>query len=285
MALALQSAIAPEATGGRLRSASGGIASAVPPQGRVPLVRGPGRDMDQPARFVISCTRVPQRVRQLRRISAAHLRLWGIGSCTDTAGLLISELVTNAIRYGETEDISFSLSYWRGELRVEVADGTPGRPQVKSPTEDEESGRGMLIVEALAEDWGTSADGTLTWCTIAVPEPVVPKSGFWCEWRQEDGQQLALATMPTPDRAIRWARIQMRVIASAIDASVVGYVWDWLSDGWREPAEALKNGEELTLSLSAGRYRFIWHARPVRFVPVVGGTPLPHLGEEEQEWD
>ncbi|MFF3847149.1 ATP-binding protein [Streptomyces sp. NPDC002328] len=241
--------------------------------------------MDQPARFVISCSRAPERVRQLRRISAAHLRLWGIGCCLDTAGLLISELVTNAVRHGEADDIGFSLSYWRGEVRVEVADGTPGRPRVKRPTADEESGRGMLIVEALAEDWGTSEDGTLTWCTIAVPEPVVPQPGFWCEWRQVDGKQLAIASMPTPDRAIRWARIQMRVIASAINASLVGHVWDWLSDGWQKPAEALKNGEEFTLPLAAGPYEFVWHARPVRFVPVVGGSPLPHLAEEEPEWE
>ncbi|WP_371242608.1 hypothetical protein [Streptomyces pimonensis] len=50
-------------------------------------------------------------------------------------------------------------------------------------------------------------------------------------------------------------------------------------------AEALKNGEEFTLPLSAGPYKFVWHARPVRFVPVVGGSPLPHLAEEEPEWD
>ncbi|MFE7274484.1 ATP-binding protein [Streptomyces sp. NPDC057623] len=241
--------------------------------------------MDQPARFVISCNRAPQQVRQLRRISADHLRLWGVGSCVDTAKLLISELVTNAVRYGETEDVTFSVSYWRGEVRIEVADGTPGRPQVKRPTTDEESGRGMLIVEALAENWGTSKDGTTTWCTIAVPEPLVPKSGFWCEWRTENGKQLALAAMPTPDRAIRWARIQMRVIASAINAPLASDLWDWLSDGWREPAEALKNGEEFTFPLSADPYKFIWHARPVLFVPVIGGSPLPHLSEKEREWD
>jgi hypothetical protein len=188
-------------------------------------------------------------------------------------------------RYGETEDVSFSLSYWHDEVRIEVADGTPGRPQVKRPTADEESGRGMLIVEALAEDWGTSEDGALTWCTIAVPEPVLPKSGFWCEWHQEDGKQLALTAMPTPDHAIRWARVQMRVTASAIDASLAGHIWDWLSDGWHEPAEALKNGEEFTLPLSAGPYKFLWHARPVRFVPVVGGSPLPHLAEDGPESD
>lgn len=118
-----------------------------------------------------------------------------------------------------------------------------------------------------------SEDGTVTWRTIAVPEPVVPKSGFRCEWRQEDGKQLALASMPTPDRARRWAHIQMRVIASAINASPVGHVWHWLSDRWREPAEALKDGEEFTLPLSAGPNKFVWHARPMRFVPVVGGSP------------
>ncbi|MDQ1018334.1 hypothetical protein QFZ43_004883 [Streptomyces afghaniensis] len=51
------------------------------------------------------------------------------------------------------------------------------------------------------------------------------------------------------------------------------------------PAVALKNGEEFTLPLWAGPYKFVWHARPVRFVPVVGGSPLPHLGEEEPDWD
>ncbi|MFI1359537.1 ATP-binding protein [Streptomyces sp. NPDC020898] len=240
--------------------------------------------MERPLRFVVSCTRTPQRVRQLRRIGAAHLRLWGLNCCVDTANLLISELVTNAVRYG-TENISISVSYWKGEVRIEVSDGSPDRPEVKRPEVDEESGRGMLIVEALSEDWGTSPDGTRTWCTIAVPEPVVPESGFWCEWREADGTRLGVAAMPTPDRAIRWARIQMRVIASAIEASLVGYVWDWLSDGWREPTEALKNGEEFTLPLTAGPYTFIWHARPVRFVPVVGGIPLPHLAEVEPEWD
>ncbi|MCD7438951.1 ATP-binding protein [Streptomyces lincolnensis] len=246
--------------------------------------------MDQPVRFVVSCDRAPQRVRQLRRITAAHLRLWSVSSCADTAKLLVSELVTNAVRYGEAEDICFSVSYWKGEVRIEVGDGAPGRPEVRKPSADEESGRGMLIVEALAEDWGTSPDGTRTWCTIAVPEPVVPVAGFWCEWRQRDGKTLAVAPMPTPDRAIRWARIQMRVIASAIEAPLVGHVWDWLSDGWREPTRALKDGEEFTLPLTAGPYAFVWHARPVRFVPLVGGSPLPHLteepeAEEEPEWD
>jgi anti-sigma regulatory factor (Ser/Thr protein kinase) len=241
--------------------------------------------MDQPVRFVVSCNRTPERVRQLRHISAVHLRLWGVSACIDTANLLISELVTNAVRYGQTENVSFSLSYWKGEVRVEVGDGTPDRPQVRRPTADEESGRGMLIVESLAESWGTSPDGTRTWCTIAVPEPVVVESGFWCEWRLADGKTLAVASMPTPDRAIRWARIQMRVIASAIEASLIGYAWDWLADGWREPNEALKNGEEFTLPLTAGPYTFIWHARPVRFVPVVGGNPLPHLTKVEPEWD
>ena len=37
----------------------------------------------------------------------------------------------------------------------------------------------MLIVEVLAKDWGTSEDGTLTWCTIAVPEPSEVETALW----------------------------------------------------------------------------------------------------------
>jgi hypothetical protein len=100
-----------------------------------------------------------------------------------------------------------------------------------------------------------------------------------------DGERLASFAAPLPTSAIRWARIQMRIIASAVGQPAIGYLWDWLSDGWREPAEALYRGEEFTLPLTAGPYAFVWHARPVRFLPVVGGTSLPHVPEGESPWE
>lgn len=46
----------------------------------------------------------------LRRISAARLRLWGLESLMDDAKLMLSKLVTNALRYGEGREIEFRLS-------------------------------------------------------------------------------------------------------------------------------------------------------------------------------
>ncbi|MDN3057471.1 ATP-binding protein [Streptomyces sp. SRF1] len=232
--------------------------------------------MDQPERFVVSCARTPQQVARLRRLGAAHLRLWGLRDCVETAKLLISELVTNAVRYGEADEIGFSLSCWRGELRIEVSDGSPGHPTVKRPNPGEECGRGMLIIDALAKNWGTSLDGTRTWCTIAAPNPIAMSPGIWCEWRSGDGTRLASNALPSPDAAIHWARVQGRVVAVAIGVPAVGYFWDLLSDAWREPAEALKRGEAFTLRMTAGPYTFVWHARPAVFLPVVEGTSSPH---------
>ncbi|MYX61184.1 ATP-binding protein [Streptomyces sp. SID8382] len=126
--------------------------------------------MDQPHHVIVSCTRLPQQVARLRHFGAARLRRWGLVDCVETAELLISELVTNAVRYGEGDEVGFSLSHEKGEVRIEVSDGAPGRPTVRRPPPGEESGRGMLIVDALAEDWGTSRDGKRTWCTLTVPK-------------------------------------------------------------------------------------------------------------------
>jgi signal transduction histidine kinase len=83
--------------------------------------------------------------------------------------LLLSEILGNAIRHTSSDHIKMSLSYAAGLIRLEVVvDGAPGRPRMRHPGPDEESGRGLLIVNALAEQWGTSQDGSTTWCTIAV---------------------------------------------------------------------------------------------------------------------
>ncbi|WP_329315781.1 ATP-binding protein [Streptomyces sp. NBC_01262] len=256
--------------------------SGVTPQQRSASLR---TSVDRPDSFIVSCTSTPERVAQLRRICAAHLRLWGIDDCIETATLLLSELVTNAVRYGDADEFTLCVSHGKGQVRIDVRDGAPARPQVRRPGPEEESGRGMLIVDALSEDWGTSQDGTRTWCTITVPAPFRASAGFWCEWRMADGERLASFASPLPTSAIRWARIQMRIIAAAVGQPAIGYLWDWLSDGWREPAEALYQGEEFTLPLTAGPYSFVWHARPVRFLPLVGGIPLPHVPREESPWE
>ncbi|MFI5620668.1 ATP-binding protein [Streptomyces sp. NPDC051567] len=70
--------------------------------------------------------------------------------------LVVSELVTNAYRYG-TEPGDFVrvvLDAGPGRVRVEVHDPSRRRPRLKAGSEERQRGRGLLIVEALAHTWG-----------------------------------------------------------------------------------------------------------------------------------
>jgi len=90
------------------------------------------------------------------------------------AQLLVSEVVTNSIRHSGSDD-PIRLRVWarsRG-LKVEVADGgygfEAGPPRVR---DDAEGGRGLMIVEALADRWGVSRDvGARVWFEL-LPRPV-----------------------------------------------------------------------------------------------------------------
>jgi anti-sigma regulatory factor (Ser/Thr protein kinase) len=88
----------------------------------------------------------------------------------ETAALLVSELVTNAVIHGRT---SATVEVHRppDSLRVTVRDDNPALPAVgESPDFDAESGRGLLIVSKLAHRWGIeSADGGKSiWFELAV---------------------------------------------------------------------------------------------------------------------
>lgn len=109
-----------------------------------------------------------QWVGRLRRISASKLRSWGLVALLDDAQLLVSELVTNALRYGEGGEIEFRLIITFQGLLLMVDDGSTHLPQLRVVGESSETGRGLFLVAALADDWGVSADGTTTWCTLSL---------------------------------------------------------------------------------------------------------------------
>lgn len=93
----------------------------------------------------------------------------------DDAALIVSELVGNALRHGRprpdgTLRVMWSLDGHR--LRVEVTDGGgPSRPELRSAaaTRMAVSGRGLAIIDALAEAWGSHSDaaGTTVWAMVA----------------------------------------------------------------------------------------------------------------------
>ncbi|MGW7004168.1 ATP-binding protein [Streptomyces sp. NPDC054933] len=110
------------------------------------------------------------RVAQMRRITRAHLHHWGLTDLTDNAALLVSELVTNAIRHGQGHPVGLRVVQSARELRIEVTDGNPTPARPRSAGITDESGRGLLLVAALAQDWGVSPDSRTTWCSLPIPE-------------------------------------------------------------------------------------------------------------------
>jgi anti-sigma regulatory factor (Ser/Thr protein kinase) len=71
----------------------------------------------------------------------------------DLAVLLTNELVTNAIIHGAGK-IGLALDRFPGHLHIEVSDMGAARPVLRAPDVESESGRGVVIVDALASAWG-----------------------------------------------------------------------------------------------------------------------------------
>lgn len=101
---------------------------------------------------------------------------WQLGlsqSRLDELQLLTSEVVTNAL--GHAGDACAVCVRWTGtRVRVEVTDHSPALPQPADVGPDEESGRGLMLVAALAAAWGAEPiqAGKLVWFEIAPDEPV-----------------------------------------------------------------------------------------------------------------
>ncbi|WP_405361559.1 ATP-binding protein [Kitasatospora sp. NBC_00085] len=102
----------------------------------------------------------------------------------DIAELLLGELFANAVRHSDAPpdrmvEIRFALITDR--LRIEVHDAGGGRPTVRPSSADDESGRGLLLVDELAERWGccprAAGVGKLAWALIA-PAPGFTERGF-----------------------------------------------------------------------------------------------------------
>jgi serine phosphatase RsbU (regulator of sigma subunit)/PAS domain-containing protein len=88
-----------------------------------------------------------------RRFAADILSAWGESGLIDNARLLLGEVITNAVQH-TVGDVEVRLSLGLRRLRVEVRDRSDRRPDRRELLVDSESGRGLHIVEVLAQDWG-----------------------------------------------------------------------------------------------------------------------------------
>ncbi|MEU7408987.1 SpoIIE family protein phosphatase [Streptomyces sp. NPDC042638] len=99
-----------------------------------------------------------------RRYADEQLAAWGLDEATFTTELMVSELVTNAIRYGRPP-IRLRLIYQGTTLTCEVYDSSDTTPHMRRARIFDEGGRGLLLVAQLADRWGTRHDriGKTVW--------------------------------------------------------------------------------------------------------------------------
>jgi anti-sigma regulatory factor (Ser/Thr protein kinase) len=97
---------------------------------------------------------------------------WGLEECAFVTELVVSELVTNAIRYGE-EPIRLRLIRDRA-LICEVTDGGNTSPHLRRARTFDEGGRGLLLVAQLTDHWGTrhTTRGKTVWAEQSLPGPL-----------------------------------------------------------------------------------------------------------------
>ncbi|UQX00003.1 SpoIIE family protein phosphatase [Streptomyces sp. RerS4] len=114
----------------------------------------------------------PARVAEVRAAATRRLADWDLDELAFAVELLLSELVTNAVRYG-TEPIQVRLIHDRTHdhaLICEVSDGSSTAPHLRRAATTDEGGRGLFLVAQLARAWGTryTPRGKVIWAECAL---------------------------------------------------------------------------------------------------------------------
>ncbi|MDV9195161.1 ATP-binding SpoIIE family protein phosphatase, partial [Streptomyces sp. Wh19] len=113
----------------------------------------------------------PAAVAAMRAAVAEQVDDWGLSELAFATELLLSELITNAIRYGSAP-VTVRLLYDR-TLTCEVADSSSTSPHLRDAAAMDEGGRGLFLVAQLAERWGTryTPQGKVIWAEMSLPRP------------------------------------------------------------------------------------------------------------------
>ncbi|MFF7311170.1 ATP-binding protein [Streptomyces sp. NPDC008137] len=149
-------------------------------------------------RFRFELAAHPGSPAQARRLTRARLTGWSVCEDTcDSAALVVSELVTNAIVHTASTHIVCELHDGDGLVRIAVRDEgcAPGQPHAAGRTRpEEEHGRGLLLVEALCEAWGSHehGPGLLVWAELprtadTPPAPSDPRNDLGWGARPKPG--------------------------------------------------------------------------------------------------
>ncbi|MEV6112352.1 ATP-binding protein [Streptomyces sp. NPDC052109] len=139
--------------------------------------------VDPVPHFSVRLSPTPRGARLARLLAEQQLRAWGLP--LERATHIVAELAANAATHGRVpgRDFQLLLHVVADTLRIEVTDTRGDRlPRLRQPPSDTESGRGLVLVEALADRWGVTVGRhprKTVWAevTFPAPEPGGPCSG------------------------------------------------------------------------------------------------------------
>ncbi|MEU1530379.1 ATP-binding protein [Streptomyces fagopyri] len=134
--------------------------------------------------FAMRFSSTPRGARLARRLAGHRLDAWGVPYDCDThhaLTLIVAELAANAVRHGRVpgRDFHLALACDATTVRIEVTDTrTEGVPVAETPTDLDNTGRGLLLVEHLADRWDwhprRNGPGKTVWAEYVLPTPSRP---------------------------------------------------------------------------------------------------------------
>ncbi|MFF9036812.1 ATP-binding protein [Streptomyces sp. NPDC014892] len=194
----------------------------------------------------LTFTADPEEVAALRRLLRLRLGLWGLRQVVDEAQLCLSELVSNVITHvGPGTPGTLAVSMSGTHLRIEVHDpDTRALPTLMAADVESECGRGMALVDAVADRWGVQLhDGRkVTWCELDTR--VVPPMGRFDSPGVSRAETLldVYATTTSPPASI----VDNRLSAAMAEESVIGVITDclhWLRAHGKDPDQVLDHAQ------------------------------------------
>lgn len=135
----------------------------------------PSEPLRRPPRAALDLGALPTAPGCARAWTRQVLWEWRLAGLSEAAEFVVSELVTNAVltsRRAGRPFIRLTLTHSPGELAVLVRDYCPGIPQARNAGEDDESGRGLFLVQVMSSrsGWYPADDGTpgkVVWAVLA----------------------------------------------------------------------------------------------------------------------
>ncbi|MFI5819115.1 ATP-binding protein [Streptomyces rishiriensis] len=166
----------------------------------------------------------PTEVASLRRILRLHLGIWGLQEVVDEAQLCMSELVSNVITHvGPGTPATLAVSMNGVRLRIEVHDpDARALPTLLDAEADSESGRGMALVDAIADQWGVQLHPgrKVTWCELATSLSM-PHGYVGGTEAARVEPMLSLYAAPEPPRETALSRLSMTLAVEAVSDLIV----------------------------------------------------------------